>query len=183
MLHLIYVAVETSSQDKKFLNALQNILNKNFGAVHCIGRCLDARCGHADIIISDARSFDLVYADTAIIIFRGGDGFTPEIETGGRTVAVVDSGSKAALLAVSKTGLPAITCGLAQCDTITLSSINEDSAVINIQRSITCFDGTIAEPQEIPVSLCSSIDSFALMCAALLFILSGNIERLSKANI
>lgn len=183
MLCLICVAVGGNGHDKKFLNALQNILNRNFGSINCVGRCIDARCRNAQIIISDLRSFDIICADTSVIVFRDGREHTEGFEADGNTVAVVDSGSKDALIAVSKTGLPAITCGLAQCDTITLSSISEDSAVINIQRSITCFDGTVAEPQEIPVSLCSSIDNFALMCAALVFILSGNIELLSKVDI
>lgn len=180
---MISVVIAANNQDKKFYNALQNILNRSFGTIHCLGRCLDARVGCAELILTDTWSFDLIFSETAIIIVKDGESLTTGFETNRQAIAVVDSCNKDVMRLVGETKLPAITCGLSARDTITLSSISEDSAVINIQRSISCFDGTVIEPQEIPVTLCSSIDSFALMCAAAIFILSGNITKLPLEKI
>lgn len=180
---MITVVVAANSQDKKFYNALQNILSRSFGTIHCLGRCLDARDKCAELILTDTYSFDLVYSETAIIIVKDKECLKTGFETSRGAVAVVDSCDKDIMSVVGETKLPAITCGLSARDTLTLSSFNEDSAVINIQRSISCFDGSVAEPQEIPVTLCSSIDSFTLMCAAAVFVLSGNTAKLAQEQI
>lgn len=145
--------------------------------------CLDARCDNAELILTDSDSFDLVYSDTAVVVFKEAGKLNVGFDTQKQVVAIVDSCNQDVMKLVSETELPAITCGLSARDTITLSSINEDSAVIDLQRSITCFDGKIMEPQEIPISLCSTIDSFALMCVAAIFILSGNAALLSEMKI
>lgn len=180
---MISVVIAANNQEKKFINALQNIISRNFRAIHCMARCLDARCENAELLLTDIDSFDLVYSETAIIVFKDSAKLPLDFQTNKQMVAIVDSCNKDAVRIASDTKVPAITCGLSACDTITLSSISEDSAVIDLQRCVTCFDGTIAEPQEIPVSLCSSIDSFALMCAAAIFVLSGNIKKLSEVKI
>lgn len=180
---MISVVIAANNQDKKFRNAIQNILNRNFKAIHCIGRCLDVRCENAEMLIADADEFELIYTDTAIVIFKDADKLAIDFETRKPAVALVDSCNEDMLKLASKTGFPAITCGLSPKDTITLSSIDEDSAVVDLQRSVTCFDGTVVEPQEIPVALYSSIDSFALMCVAAIFILSGNVARLSEIKL
>ena len=96
-------------------------------------------------------------------------------------LAVVDSSNEEVLLHVSRTKLPAVTCGLSPRDTLTLSSIGEQSAVVSLQRAIVCLDGAVCEPQEIPVLLRAPADCFVLMAVAAVFILSGNISRLSGA--
>jgi hypothetical protein len=74
---------------------------------------------------------------------------------------------------VSYTKLPAITCGLLNRDTISLSSISDSSAVLDIRREIRSLDDSIAEPQEIPIRLGKPSDNFALMAACAIIILSG----------
>lgn len=180
---MISVVIAASNQDRKFWNAIQNILSRGFNSIHCVGRCADARSESAELFLADAGSFDLIYSETAIVIFKDAEKLDTKFETNKQVVAIVDSCNKEALKLASETGFPAITCGLSTRDTITLSSINEDSAVINLQREITCFDGNVTEPQEIPVSLYSPIDSFALMCVAAIFILSGNTKHLSEIKI
>ena len=102
---------------------------------------------------------------------------------GGNIVAIVDCGNERLVDFVSSTKLPAITCGLSPKDTITLSSIEEDSAVVTLQRAVTCFDGTVAEPQEIPVRLSGITDNFSLMAASAVFILTGNIDQLMDGTL
>lgn len=183
MLLLISVLVAASNQDKKFWNAFLNILSRNFSSIHCIGRTIDARCDNAQLVIADTKSFDLVYSDMSIVIYKDAMPMPVQLETQKQSLAVVDSCNKELLQLVSGTNLPAITCGLSPKDTITLSSINDDSAVIDVQRSIICFDGSVVEPQEIPVTLNSPIDNFTLMAAATIFIVCGDTGRLSQIKI
>lgn len=180
---MISVVIAANEQDKKFWNAILNILNRNFSAVHCLGRTMDARCENAQLVVSDTKSFDLIYSDMAVIIYKDAVKIPVLFEAPKQMVAVVDSCNKELPRLVSATNLPAVTCGLSPRDTITLSSINEDSAVIDVQRSITCFDGSVLEPQEIPVTLYSPIDSYTLMAAATIFILSGDTAKLFEVKI
>ncbi|MCL2034166.1 MAG: hypothetical protein FWG94_05480 [Oscillospiraceae bacterium] len=180
---MVSVIIAADSQEKKFLTALQNILSRNFKSIQCVGGCIDARYDGAELFITDAQGLDFIYSSAAIFVFKDSTKPFAEVETTGERLAIVDSCNQDAIKLVSGTKMPAVTCGLSPCDTITLSSLSEDSAVIGLQRCITCFDGTVLEPQEIPVSLCAQVSSFTLLCAAAIFILTGNIKKLSQVKI
>lgn len=170
-------------QDKKFWNLLSGILGSYFPTVHVYDRKLTAMCHYAEFVITDTQSFDVIEAGATLVIYKDAQEIPPNFFEGQQAVAIVDSCNKDLYGFVNATKLPAITCGLSAKDTITLSSIGQDSAVIDLQRSVTCFDGTVVEPQEIPLQLSTAVDSFALMAAAAVFILTGNIERLCSLEI
>ncbi|MDR2931747.1 MAG: hypothetical protein LBV27_01440 [Oscillospiraceae bacterium] len=188
MATMISVIIAAQKHNKLFWATMHSILEKNFTAIHAYERKLKADSGTFDLIVTDIDSFDSIQSDDTIIIFK--DPVDIDIGPAGdhKAVAVVDSCNEKLLPLVASTRLPAITCGLSAKDTLTLSSMRLDSAVINLQRSVTCFDGSVAEPQEIPVSLNTvTMDndaiSFALMAVASICILSGQIERLHSIKI
>lgn len=172
-----------SARDKKFHSALRNILARNFDAVFLQSGQFTAAPDSAELAVLDACNVERVDAPRVIFLCKDARCLPCDFAEGTSAVAVVDSSNAALVRAVSGIRLPAVTCGLSPKDTITLSSIGEDSAVINLQRGITCLDGSVAEPQEIPVSLCAMPDRFVLMSAAAVFLLSGNIARLPEAII
>ncbi|MCL2035204.1 MAG: hypothetical protein FWG94_10820 [Oscillospiraceae bacterium] len=180
---MVSVIIAADSQEKKFFTALRNILSRNFKSIQCVEGCVDAKSEDAGLFITDAVGLDFIYSSAAIFVFKDCTPIPAGFETTGGQVAIVDSGNNDAMKLVSSTKMPAVTCGLSPCDTLTLSSLSEDSAVIGLQRCITCFDGAVIEPQEIPVSLCAQVDSFTLLSAAAIFILTGNIKKLSQAEI
>lgn len=180
---MLSVIVSARKKDKDFWDTFGLLLEKNFQVIHAYGRRLISDCREPKMIVTDIDNFDTIQSDNTIIIFRDTVGINIDAVKGHMAVAVVDSCNEKLLPLVASTKLPAITCGLSAKDTLTLSSIGTDNAVIDLQRSVTCFDGSVAEPQEIPVRLGGSADSFALMAAASICILSGEIELLHKIQI
>jgi hypothetical protein len=135
------------------------------------------------IVILSLTEAKRLHIDCAVIICGGEHAALSGIGAHSGAVAVVDSANVAALRQIGESSLPAITCGLSARDTLTLTSFSRDSAVLAVQRSITCFDGTVFEPQETPFFLADAIDSFVLMAAGAVFLLTGNAEKLKNAVI
>ncbi len=175
----VVAAEESTGGGKRFWGSLKNILGRGFDVMSCVGGRLEAKknkTARARLFLTDGKGLEFVSAENTVVIIRDAGCLTCRVE--GEGVAVVDAGRENAVRLAAKTRLDAITCGLSPRDTITLSSLKEDSAVICLQRGVACFDGAVAEPQEIPVSLCPGADSFALMSAAAVYILSGNVNKL-----
>lgn len=180
---MLSIIISARKKDKPFWMSFDMLLDKNFSAIRAYGQRLKSDCSNPEMIITDTDGFDTIQSDNTIIIFKDMVDINIEPVKGHRAVAVLDSCNEKLIPLVASTGLPAVTCGLSARDTITLSSIGSESAVIDLQRSINCFNGSIAEPQEIPVYLGASVDSFALMAAASIYILSGKVDRLHKIHI
>ena len=179
---MITVLVAAEKQDKDFWNALSRLLGKYFATVRAYGQKLVLCKESPRLLLCDMQSFKAIDAERLIIVYKEPQPLTAKLKSAGNAVAVVDSSNDNLLEFVSSTHFPAITCGMLSRDTVTLSSMDVDSAVIDIRRPITCFDGTKAEPQEIPLRFAKPIDSFVLMTVAAVLILSGNIGLLSKGR-
>ncbi len=173
------IFVAEKQADKQLCHTLAEILTQHFSVLWVNNQTVKVPPGDATMLISDLESFTSAICDKAVVVFSEIQDIDFLPSPPNKTVAVVDSTSKSLMKYVSQTKLPAITCGLSNKDTITLSSIDMDSAVITLQRAVTCFDATVAEPQEIPVRLSGEMDSFTLMAVAAVFIISGHIEKLS----
>ncbi len=184
MIIAVVAADENTGGGKRFWNSLRNILGRGFDVISCVSGRLEVqkkKTAGTQLFLTDGKGLEFVSAENAVVIIRDAGCLT--CRTQGDGVAVVDAGRESAVRLAAETRLDAITCGLSPRDTITLSSIKEDSAVIGLQRGVACFDGSVAEPQEIPVAFSHGADSFALMCAAALYILSGNINKLHGLKI
>ncbi len=72
-----------------------------------------------------------------------------------------------------KSGGEVITCGMSLRDSVTFSSFTEDRCVISVQRRLTRFDGSKAEPFELPVCCLKDDHRYGILCANLLLILLG----------
>lgn len=178
MLFLITVLVSADARDMDFWGPLTRMLSRHFSLVQTQGGRLVATDGGPPLIVSDMNSFDALKTDGVIILYKEAIPLTADVQGAGQIVAVVDSSREELMEHVSATRFPAVTCGFLTRDTITLSSIDRDSAVIDIRRAVTCMDGTRVEPCEIPISISRSKDSFLLMAVAAVLILSGNIKKL-----
>ncbi|MDR2909122.1 MAG: hypothetical protein LBU86_04490 [Oscillospiraceae bacterium] len=111
-----------------------------------------------------------------IIVFQRAAELPVSLIEPDKSVVLVDSSKGELLSIVSASGLPAITCGMSNKDTVTLSSMDDDSAVVDLRRSITGFDGIVIEPQEIPARCKRAPHRFALMAAAAVRLLSGTMR-------
>ncbi|MCL2068604.1 MAG: hypothetical protein FWH00_01775 [Oscillospiraceae bacterium] len=175
------VVVYADAHDKAFFDRLCEIIGEYIPSVTVWKSAVYSSCESPAILITDHESFKRIDMSPGIIIFGGTGKYDLSAIQGDNTVVIADSQNDMQLEYVYGTKLPAITCGLFARDTITLSSIESDSAVINLQRSITCFDGSVAEPQEIPVRFSRPVDSYLLMASAAVLILTGNSDCLAHA--
>jgi hypothetical protein len=149
--------------------------------------CTDAAqasfCGDGpDLIFLSARTPLRISCENAALIARRGAGLPTGIDCE-KQVAVVDSADAAVREHLARRRLPAITCGLSGVDTLTLSSLTADSAMIALQRQITAFDGTETDPFELPVLFSQHIEPFDLLAAAAIFCLMGRRSPLSGLSV
>lgn len=87
-------------------------------------------------------------------------------------VAVTSSEAPAVLRMLERQGGPAVTCGMSASDTVTLSSIHENRAVVTLQRTLTTLAGRPVEPGDFPVRLASPISPYGLMAGLAALLLS-----------
>lgn len=168
----VYIAAKPS--DKKMRVHLPSILSANLQPENA---------KNAPIWIQDIELLHKYPVEQAVFIFKEASALPAHFPGCSHCIAVVDASADRQMLEmIGQTMLPAITCGLSSRDTMTLSSIGQDSAVITLQRSICCFDGEMVEAQEIPLQLTSPMDNFTLMAAAAVLIATGNIHLLNFAK-
>jgi hypothetical protein len=176
---MIGVIIAAEERDKKLWGTLPRILIDHLAAAYPV----EKQSGAGGVVICRPEEARQLATDHTIVICGGEYLALGGLATSKNTVAVVDSTSAATVEQIGGIDIPAITCGFSARDTLTLTSFDRDSAVLCVQRSITCFDSALLEPQEIPFSLSGGIDSFVLMAAAAVFLLTGNAEKLKNAVI
>lgn len=176
---MITILVAGDGENQTFYNALFAILSRHLTADPC-----DAEHSkeYMPIKLCQLKGFIPTKDERVIIICNGRHPIPcePDFE---RIVAIVDSSDTGTVKQLIGTGLPTLTCGLRSRDTITLSSIAEESAVVDLRRSINCLDGSIAEAQEFPLLHPAPINHFLLMSAAAALILCGRVECLKEGFI
>jgi hypothetical protein len=169
---LLCVVVAAKKEEDSFWSAMAGLLEERFQVLRAYAGVLEAKDEEAQLILAD-MNYRAVRADQVVFVYRDYESVNPELPIDANAIAIVDSSKEDLLAYVATTGLPAITCGLSAKDTVTLSSMRTDSAVINLQRGVTCFDGSLAEPQEIPIKRPEDADSFAVMAASAICLLAG----------
>ena len=92
----------------------------------------------------------------------------------GKTVAIVDSENKCALEFLARIGAGAVVCGSNQADTVSFSSITEDTVTVCQQRSIKTLGGKLLEPREFPYKCNTKDVKTALLSATADMIINCN---------
>ncbi len=94
---------------------------------------------------------------------------SPKLKIGEAKV-IFDGGNAGAVRLLSETGKPVIGCSLSGRDTVSFSSMTENSGLVSIQRTLTTLGGQIIEPSEICVRYHQGGISFPILasCCALL---------------
>ena len=72
-----------------------------------------------------------------------------------------------------QSGCGALCCGMSLADSLTLSSLREDSAVISLQRELEDIGGNILEPCDLPVTLSSQYNTGDILLASACALLCG----------
>ncbi|MDL2233244.1 hypothetical protein LJC63_06655 [Ruminococcaceae bacterium OttesenSCG-928-L11] len=176
------VIFDVNEDDKSFWHTVDRLLAKPYRLFSCYGGKILARPRYPDLFLAGAQSLGEISVHNSIVVYR--DLLNPRllISHSGQAVAIVDSANAAAVDHVAALQLPAITCGLSARDTITLSSIGSERAMINLQRAFHCIGGARVDPLETPVAITDAMDPYAVMASAAVCLLCGlPTEQLSLA--
>lgn len=133
--------------------------------------------GEADYLVFDGTGMRKMLFEKGAVLFKKGGSGLCEGDIPKTFVAIVDPDDGGAIDAVSKYGLQAVTCGLSQKATVTYSSLEQECAVVSLQREIRSLRGDTVYPREIPIHFTSarelSGDAYALLAATAALLLSG----------
>ena len=86
---------------------------------------------------------------------------------------ICEEGDLPALTVFQNSGVPVITCGMDQRNTVTLSSLTETSALVALQRSLQDNFGREITPGEFKIALCRRYSPFAIMASAAALLTEG----------
>lgn len=168
--------------DKKDLtinSKLRRTLSRYGGVLHVTGPSIsDYGCDIPEFVLFDLEDLRNIQLNHAILIFKSRQKIEPAtISLSDGVVAVVEPENKEALALLRESNAVALTCGMSGRSTLTISSIDETSAVISLQRETKTLNGILIEPSEIRVSLSERMEGYVLLAICAVCILSGKIER------
>jgi hypothetical protein len=144
---------------------------KNYGANHISDK----------FITENENTFTVIsiYKKTDIILNRGIAVFTEKsirlkhqsLPIG--VIGICEDNNEIALETYKQNHNAVITCGTGNKNTITISSISNNTIFLTIQRTIINQNGKKYEPCEIKIELSKSYTPFSVMAAATILILYG----------
>ena len=179
---MLCVILGAKKQDGRFGETMAAMLTANFGLWTMRQGRLWPGAFPPELLLTDWDSLGAVPAGPVVLVAKDDEGLPPQscLAHIPQAVAIVSPCSQKVMCHMAATGLPAITCGFSSRDTITLSSMpsaESASGVISLQRAVTRFDGSLAEPQEWLVRFppCSDqfTSTFAAMAAAAVCLMAG----------
>ena len=127
-------------------------------------------------VISEYKRADIKMINGIAIIIDETSRFEGQIFKEG-TIGICESTNKSALTIFEKSKIPIISCGNNPKNTITFSSINDDSVLLSLQRNITSFDGEEIFPCELNIKLTKKYQPFSIMASTTALLLCGIIPE------
>lgn len=126
-------------------------------------------------LLFECNDIEKINIPQGILVIVGNVAENSELKIKGNFRGVFFSSDKDALQLLKNTDVSVITCGMAEEDTLSLSSIKEDSVNICINRKIKTLNGNIIEPQEHKINLKSPITDYSLLAASAILLCSGEL--------
>ncbi len=165
---------------QKWISSLQDILKKNFTAALIGEQAFFAPNERPDLIVLELENLYRITAPRSILLckepFQAPEGASLPPDA----IGLLSSSNLSAATFLRRCGIRTMTLGMSSKDTLTLSSITSDSAVLCLQRAICDLSGNILDPVEIPLTLSHQYDAFSILCAAAIFLLSERIDSLKQ---
>ncbi len=101
--------------------------------------------------------------ENSIFIFKSKQTSNRKIKLCDNIIVITEPHNHAAITAISENQNPCITCGMSSNDTVTISSISDNSVTISIQRSIKDLKNNVIDPCEFTLELKSFCDGYTLL--------------------
>jgi hypothetical protein len=126
-----------------------------------------------DFFVVDNARIKNLHTNGGIALFKKSVPRGARIEIPPAFFAVIDSDNGEAADLLRGDGIQTVTCGLSQKDTLTFSSLENDRAVVSLQRRLTALDGREIEPVELPVLCAPASREYPLLAAVAVLLLTG----------
>lgn len=165
---------------QKWISSLQDILKRNFEAALIGEQYFFSKSEHPELFVLETERLCHITAPRSIVLCKEPFSAPEHIELPPDAIGLLSSSNLAAAEFLHRCGVRTITLGMSSKDTLTLSSITPDSAVLCLQRAISDLAGNTLEPVEIPLALSRQCDSFSILCAAAILMLSERIDSLKQ---
>ena len=92
-------------------------------------------------------------------------------------IGICEENDKTALEIFKKNHNAVITCGINSKNTITFSSISQNTLFATLQRSIYDINGNLLEPCELKIKLTENFSAFSVICAVIILLYHGIIPE------
>lgn len=92
-------------------------------------------------------------------------------------IGICEDTNKNALKLFFKNRTPVISCGLGNKNTVTLSSLTDNSLLVTLQRNIKSMYGLSIEPADFKITLWKKYSPFSVMAGATILLINGIIPK------
>lgn len=127
-------------------------------------------------IISEYKKTDLKIKKGIAVLIDDTDRFKNQTFPPS-VIGICEENNLKAIELFSKNPIPVICCGMGTKNTITLSSINSDTLLTTLQRTVTDIKGNEIEPEEFKIKLKKNYQPFSVMASVAVMLLCGVIPK------
>lgn len=123
-------------------------------------------------IISEYKKTDIELKSGIAIIIDDTNRFTEQHFPNG-IIGVCEESNTKALEIFKASSIPVISCGMGAKNTVTLSSLNSDTLLTSLQRTLTDKSGNPVFPGEYKIKLTKKYSPFSVMASTAVLLLNG----------
>ena len=129
--------------------------------------------GGADFLLDMVLRPAAVHAKGGVMVIAELPGrySVPDLSDG--IITVMDAEHKKAIRLLGGMANTAVCCGMSGRDTLTLSSLREDGAMVCLQRDLTSLTGEVIEPCDIPVKTAARYSERHILFTAAVLLACG----------
>lgn len=114
-----------------------------------------------------------ICVEKGILLFKNSFQFREHKKIPAEFMTVFESHNMGAIEFLKGTGATAVACGTSSRDTLSIASIDYQSATVSLQRTIKNLKGEVVEPHDISIKLRSAMSPYPLLACCSALLLSG----------
>lgn len=129
-------------------------------------------------VINLHRNTDLKISGGIVVIAGNCKRFAKQLLPAG-VIGICEDTNRDALMLFKKNRTPVISCGMDARNTVTVSSLSENTLIAALRRTVTDVKGRELEPAEFKIKLSSDVTPFSAMaCVTALLLLGSETDKL-----
>ena len=141
------------------------------------GHLADYCCAVPNFAVFETDTLRGCDGDNTVVIFKSAFNDPPDIWGRDGIRAVCEKENIRAADFLSSRGVDHLTCSAGDGGTLTVSSIGESCAVINVSSCITTFTGRYVMPGEVTIKTAPIPNAYALLAVCSVLLVSDNIKE------